>query len=113
MKKQFCWIISCKHPFLISSVFPKHDLVIRTYLVPSEHQTTSQLQCPGEAEDYYFSIVQITEGINTLCKFTQKSYAEELDASTLTVFLVLFPSDEKPLKTQSVSSHEPAEFPAQ
>ena len=81
--------------------------------MPSEHHTTLQLECPREAENYYFSIVQITEGINTLCKVTQKSYAEELDASILTIFLVLFPSDEKLLKTQSVSSHVPAEFLAQ
>lgn len=33
--------------------------------------------------------------------------------STSTIFLVFFPSDEKLLKTQSVSSHVPAEFPAQ
>lgn len=48
-----------------------------------------------------------------LCRVTQKNYAEELDASTLTIFLVLFPSDEKLLKTQGVSSHVPAEFLAQ
>lgn len=33
--------------------------------------------------------------------------------STSTIFLVFFPSDEKLLKTQSVSSHVPAELPAQ
>lgn len=113
MEKSFCWITSHKYPFFISSAFPKHDLATRIHLVSSERHTTSQLQCPGEVENYYFSIVQITEGINMLSKVTQKSCAEELIASTLTIFLVLFPSDEKLLKTQSVSSHVPAEFPAQ
>lgn len=113
MEKEFCWMISHKYPFLISSVFHKHDLAPRTHLVPSEHHTTLQLQCPGEVENYYFSIVQITEGINMLCKVTQQSSAEGLVASTLTIFLVLFPSDEKLSKTQSVSSHVPAEFLAQ
>lgn len=66
--------------FSFHLVFLKHDLATRTHPVPSEHHTALQLQCPREAENCCFSIVQIPEGINVLYKVTQQSYAEELDA---------------------------------
>ena len=66
--------------------------------MPSEHHTTLQLQCPGEAEKYYFSIVQLTEGTNLLCKVTQKNYAEELATSSFNHFSGTLPISWKALE---------------
>lgn len=77
--------------FSFHLVFLKHDLATRTHPVPSEHHTTLQLQCPREAENCCFSIVQILEGINLLCKVTQQSYAEELDAEHFNHFSGVLP----------------------
>lgn len=107
-------MISHKYPFLILSCFPQtwfgNKNTSSALWTPYSFTTTM----PQRSRKLLFLYCADPRGN----KYVVQSHPAKLcwgtlTLSTSTIFLVNFPSDEKLLKTQSVPSHVPAEFPAQ